>query len=81
MMSSFFNRSKQASSLRYLSSLERSNKVSNSAKDPSAMLRKFINSFKDLRPAPSAILHGNETAALLICDMKKEKRQSLNISL
>jgi len=86
MILSFCSRSEQVCSLRYLSSLERSNKVSNSANDPNAMLRKFINSFEDFRPAPSAILQGKETAALLIWDVNLNfssdgKRQLLNILL
>src|SRR5262245_34472777 len=69
MILSFCSRAEQTSSLRYLSSLERSNKVSSSANEPNAMLRKFMNSFADLRPAPSAMFEGKDTAALLICDV------------
>ena len=40
--------------------------VSSSADDPKAKYRNWINSFLDFLTAPSAILEGIETAALLI---------------
>ena len=42
--------------------------VSNSVKDPKAILRKWRNSFCDFRPAPSAMLAGIEIADRRICD-------------
>jgi hypothetical protein len=42
--------------------------VSNSLKEPLAILKKWANYLEPLRPAPSAIFEGTETAARLICE-------------
>lgn len=49
--------------------------VSNSLTEPRVILKKFKNSFCDLRPAPSAMLAGTDMAARLSCEV------SPNVSL
>lgn len=51
------------------SAFAKSNKVSNSLADPSAMYRNCCSSLSDLLAAPSAILTGIEVHALRICDV------------
>lgn len=68
-MISNFSISKIDSSLEMNSSSEPSKmSVSNSVRDPKEMCKKCINSFFPFRAAPSAMLTGIDTDALLICE-------------
>src|SRR6478735_657968 len=68
MMFNLINNSSVISGLINFKSLASNRSVSISLSEPKAILKKFINSFFDFLPAPSAILVGIETAALLNCE-------------
>ena len=68
-MSNFCNKKFVVSASEYFNSFDKNKSVSNSETDPKAMLKKFINSFFDFRPAPSAILTGTEIYALRSCEI------------
>ena len=69
MISNFCKTPDELSALKYSSSADNRISVSNSLREPEAMYKKCKNSFLDFLAAPSAMLHGTETPALLIWDI------------
>jgi len=68
-------------SLMYSRRFEIKNCVSNSDKEPKAMYRNLIYSFVEFLAAPSAMLEGIDSAALLICEIKPNFSSEGNLEL